>query len=350
MQTVQSRGRDIPVVNRRRIIGLKAEADKLFKNPSTSASSPSLLVESLRVVWEASGYIEDFKIWLKDMIAAGSALPPDELISKVVTVTPEAAQFILDTHNTNNRSLKHAKIKRFAATMSAGRWRVTSQGMSFSRDGILNNGQNRLHGIVLAGIPVKVSLVFGEERAAFAVLDSEMTVRGTADTAHILGYKNTTSLSAAARVVANVELGNVAGSIRLQNSEVGEIIEAHPGLEDATTLGQRLAGKLKAPSSGMTAAIYYITRDAEKPHLVSSFVEHLCNPDGLRHGDPIMWLRDGFKDKQLDVGIRSNFVRSVAQAAAMINTWNLWIRGKNSKRGMMAKIVWSPADPFPVAE
>jgi hypothetical protein len=294
-----------------------------------------------------SGNLDEFRFWFSGMMSSARDLPPDELTSKVALITPEIAGFLLTSFNKSNRTLKPTKIKRFIALMKADRWRVTHQGISFSRSAMLNNGQNRLTAIAQSGVPVKLYLTFGEERSTFSVIDADMTVRGGADTAHVLGYKNTANLAAAARLLKNIEAGSFAAAITVGNDEIKDLVDSHPGLEEATTPGQRIGTRLRVAPSAMTIASYVIGRDAKDLRRFEVFVDRLCDGDGLRKFDPIFILREMIKDKSIDAGVRNSASRSITHAASTIKTWNLWVRGKRAKQ---ADIKWEVGDAFPSVE
>ena len=61
----------------------------------------------------------------------------------VMDVTPSQAANWLEG-NTHNRPVTQAHVERLAAEMSAGRWRLTHQGIAFSTRGVLLDGQHRL--------------------------------------------------------------------------------------------------------------------------------------------------------------------------------------------------------------
>jgi hypothetical protein len=66
---------------------------------------------------------------------------------QVETISPEIAKAFLAT-NKNNRPLKSSRINLYAEQMRNGEWYLTEQGISFSKEGNLRNGQHRLHAII----------------------------------------------------------------------------------------------------------------------------------------------------------------------------------------------------------
>jgi len=89
---------------------------------------------------------------------------------QVETISPEIAKAFLVT-NKNNRPLKSSRINLYAEQMRNGEWYLTEQGISFSKEGYLRNGQHRLHAIIKAGVSVKMSVIYDCEDSAFEMLD-----------------------------------------------------------------------------------------------------------------------------------------------------------------------------------
>jgi hypothetical protein len=69
----------------------------------------------------------------------------------VCKITPAWAKQILETRNNHNREKKPQAIREYAADMKAGRFPRTYEGIAFDSNGVLMDGQNRLHAIVEVG-------------------------------------------------------------------------------------------------------------------------------------------------------------------------------------------------------
>lgn len=81
-------------------------------------------------------------------------------ISGTVTITPETAQYILETRNKLNRKIKKNYVKQYAEAMTNGKW-VFSDPIMFNNKGLLDNGQHRLTACVIAGVPFNTTMSFG---------------------------------------------------------------------------------------------------------------------------------------------------------------------------------------------
>lgn len=76
-------------------------------------------------------------------------------------ITPEVAQYLLDTFNTRNRSLTDSTVEAYARDMSSGRWFYTGEAIKFSADGVLTNGQHRLKACVVSGTSFFTDVLVG---------------------------------------------------------------------------------------------------------------------------------------------------------------------------------------------
>lgn len=99
--------------------------------------------------------------------AVGYAAPP-----VAVDITPEMAMAWLDGHNVHNRPLRQARVDRYVRDMRLGRWQLTHQGIAFSKDGVLIDGQHRLWAIVESGCTIKILVHHGLPIASQTVIDT----------------------------------------------------------------------------------------------------------------------------------------------------------------------------------
>lgn len=93
-----------------------------------------------------------------------------EMYTEVVTVTPELAAEWLK-RNTDNRALRKWHVDSLAAAILRNEWVLTHQGVAFSTDGRLLDGQHRLAAIVKAGQPVQIAVARNVVDLAFKTID-----------------------------------------------------------------------------------------------------------------------------------------------------------------------------------
>ena len=286
--------------------------------------------------------------WLKDRINESRDLGDDELISFNVIMGPKVAAYILNEYNKGNRGITTERVKEFMGYINNGEWKFMSQGMSFSRCGILNNGQHRLMAIVATGISVPIYMTFGEDRAVFDVLDTHRP-RGGRDALDILGKSYTSTLSAAATMLTRIKKEVFYSQFRLSNSEVLKVVLENPKLEENTAIGSRLGSKFRCSGAALTVGFYLIGTQSKKKDKEAKLVYFLDKLDtGLMdEPGPILLLRDGLSTKKVDHHVRHSRQKSLAQAAAVVKAWNSFV---NRRKGTLSALRWDPTQPFPIAE
>lgn len=94
-------------------------------------------------------------------------------------ITPDIARHYL-TMNTSNRPIRPSTVKSLSKAIERGEWIVTHQGIAFSKNGRLLDGQHRLKAIVEANIPVVMAVTNGLDDESFMVVDRHQR-RSTAD-------------------------------------------------------------------------------------------------------------------------------------------------------------------------
>lgn len=90
----------------------------------------------------------------------------------VLNLTPEIATDWIDHSNTHNRKLIEAYVEYLAGEMRAGRWRLTHQGIAFSTNRVLLDGQHRLWACALSGITIPIRVFVNEPPETQQVVDT----------------------------------------------------------------------------------------------------------------------------------------------------------------------------------
>ena len=90
----------------------------------------------------------------------------------IIDLTPEMAEDWLTHCNTHNRRLIDAHVELLAQEMKAGRWQLTHQGVAFSPQRVLLDGQHRLWAVVLSGVTVPMRVFVNEPAEGMEVIDT----------------------------------------------------------------------------------------------------------------------------------------------------------------------------------
>lgn len=79
-----------------------------------------------------------------------------------VEYTPEFAQWIINNRNADNpRKYRERKAKEYARDFENDKWSDSWDCIAFNKEGMMVNGQHRMHGIVISGKTVKLRTIFG---------------------------------------------------------------------------------------------------------------------------------------------------------------------------------------------
>lgn len=264
-----------------------------------------------------------------------------------LTITPELAQRLLG-RNPDNRALKLNRIRDYAKDMAAGRFDgLNGETIKISRDGLLNDGQNRLQAVIESGKPLRTLVVFGTSRDSRMTIDAG-GVRSSPDYAFMSGI-STKSDARHFAAVANTchaydnnalrgtttgNKKNLHGNVRLNSvgvtkselldygrvnqAGIAEALEA-VGRKDLNILGGR----------GRIAAAYFIIRrrNPMSKDVVDSFFANLISGEGLAKGNPILALRRRLLDDKT-YGHPSHF----ATLQVIIKAWNAHVNGEDVQR------------------
>lgn len=78
----------------------------------------------------------------------------------IMRITPDIAKEWLERNIKNNRNPKHNGISKYATDMRNGNWGLNPDAIAFDENGVLFNGQNRLHAVIKSGVAIEAFVVF----------------------------------------------------------------------------------------------------------------------------------------------------------------------------------------------
>src|ERR1700759_5298586 len=90
--------------------------------------------------------------------------------SQLMLVSPEMAAVWLEA-NTKNRAVRLGWVRELAALIERGEFKLTHQGIAFSKTGRLLDGQHRLMAIVEADKAVSLMVTRDADEETFTALD-----------------------------------------------------------------------------------------------------------------------------------------------------------------------------------
>ena len=259
--------------------------------------------------------------------------PPEN--SRVYTITPAIAQYIIDTYNFDNRPVRPSKIALYAVDISNDNWGLTGDTLKFSDASKLRDGQNQLYGCLKAGKPFRTHVVFGIDDALFALMDRGKN-RDGGDLLAIKGVINAPVVSAAVRWAEMLDTGTVKQRPTFQASEILDLYERKfSGLTGFVTD----AKKTGQPAGMMTALIYHFAK-VDPTHAVDFGAAWA---GGQRQGRNIPIKKAEARILEI-FNASSGRVHDVVRAAIIINAWNLY---RINRKGSSKDFNWDLSKPFP---
>ncbi len=207
----------------------------------------------------------------------------------VLNITPEIAEDWLTNCNTHNRPLSDAHVDYLAGEMKAGRWRLTHQGIAFSSNRVLLDGQHRLWAVALSGVTVPMMVAVNEPPDVMEVLDTGKVRPVT----HIL------TLTANMGLITKNIMGTLHAMFLRRDSarrrspgEERELLARHL---DAVRFANEALSACKFPgvatavTRGVLARAWYSADPERLREFAEALRNHRCGEDA---GDPIRLLFD----------------------------------------------------------
>ena len=177
--------------------------------------------------------------------------------SVVMNVTPAIADAWISNCNTHNRKLVDNHVDRLTREMKAGRWRLTHQGIAFSTNRVLLDGQHRLWAIALSGATIPLRVFFNEQAEGLGAIDS-IHARSNDQIITLAGGHGEVGRRDLATLRAMVTgLGNY---VRMTAGEEAEILAQHRTAVDfamETLPAARFRGVATAVTRAILARAYY---------------------------------------------------------------------------------------------
>jgi len=278
------------------------------------------------------------------------ALGKAEPVSVRMTITPQDAQFLLDTDaeiraksGEPNRHLEAKRVTRFANVIRKGQWKLTHQGLALAPDGKVLDGQHRLAAVVEAGIAVEIAV--SQDDFDFAVFDTGKS-RSPGDVLHIAGRKSTPQLAAALKLIAIYDAREPRPwtSVRrnFSNPDILQLAnESMPYIDDCVRQATLVARRIGGSRSSITAGLYVCRRWALDKGLLEEYLEFengLTSGVGMLPGDARLALANWLASTSgKGAGrIRSNEHRSEIAMLLVLRAFVAFLRGEFLSRMLIS--------------
>lgn len=192
-----------------------------------------------------------------------------DLYSVVMNVTPAMADAWISECNSHNRKLVDAHVDRLAREMKAGRWRLTHQGIAFSTNRVLLDGQHRLWAIVLSGVTVPLRVFFNEQAEGLGAIDA-VQARSNAQIITLAGGHGEVGHGDLSTLRAMIT--GLGAYTRMTAGEEAEILSRHrAAIEFALQIlpAARFRGVATAVTRAVLARAYYSADHRDLRHFAS---------------------------------------------------------------------------------
>jgi hypothetical protein len=246
---------------------------------------------------------------------------------KRVTVTPAIAKKWLSENAENNRIPKISKIPAYARDMLSGNWQTdTGETIKFDTEGELIDGQNRLHAVVMAGVPVDFDVAYDVPRRAMSVVDTGAARTGM-DVLKIAGATERARTASIVRwtIMWDAKYPTGRGPLHPTTTEILNRYQQEPGMFNAAA---KRAADCQSRGLGVGAvagmAHFLFSRiDAEETH---QFFDQFISGADLPSKSAVLALRNKMARLRLE-----RFTRA-EQLALFIRGWNHFRSGAEVDR------------------
>lgn len=209
-------------------------------------------------------------------------------------ITPEQAKIYLGKNTDNYRKLNSNRVLTYAADMKNGKWQLNGEGIKFSKDGVLLDGQHRLQAIIKADTPAEMLVIRDIENdvdvydiGSVRTLANIAQKKGTADGNY------TTLVAIAAFIVANGDTHKLNGNVIILDY-IDQHVEFLQKAHAATCSSSRPICR-KAP---IMAAVYCMIRDGMDLNDMMNFfrIANSGLPTGHYEPSPALIFRNTLAD------------------------------------------------------
>ena len=262
-----------------------------------------------------------------------------KITTKVKCITPDKACRMLDK-NTMNRNIDQKRVEQYARDMKSGRWTLNGSTIVIAKDGTILDGQHRLWGVIIAGVPVFFLIVYNAAKEDINTIDTGMA-RTSRHILQIANSKHSTTAATTTKLLwlhdnIDRDLSPETCRMNVSNFELSAFYNKRKDMiEKAASVAEHKHPFVK---SHMALAFCIIGRSTAHRDKLAEFFETLKNvaPIGPRH--PIATLQAKLFNNKL-----KNRKMSVQETlAAYIRVWNAFVRGND-----LTTIRWNASEPIP---
>jgi hypothetical protein len=270
----------------------------------------------------------------------------ESIIYEDVMMTPEWAKQILSLNLSNNRNLVPSRVQTFSDAMRRCEWKLNGETVKMTSEGVLLDGQHRLHAVIRSGMTVPVTIAMGVPRDCMGTIDIGLA-RNVSHYLTIKKYSNSSKVAAMCgwhlrwlnRQTSRRKIP-LQPLARLTPELAENMVSINPGILESASFIGNLSHKLKGMIATSLAAYCHFLFSRRDKAKADDFVTMLAKGTNLTENDSIYKLRERLSAMSQS---RSKFP-DYDYMAVMIRAWNLFVAGKKIRQ----KIYWHEAsEDFP---
>lgn len=237
-------------------------------------------------------------------------------------ITPELAAIMLERSNGakfntsrgtayRNRTVTQSVVDKYADDMRHGHWRLTSQTIAVTADGILVDGQHRLHAVIQSGTAIPMLVVTDADPDTFYVIDTGRQRNASA----FIEAPYRANIAAVAKAMLRLEELNGIADSSLSGGAyplhaILEYLEKNPQITERVARYGKDASYASRVSSGKTTTSGLLLAgqilDDETCARWWNDVRKISSGDGLPLGNPVRALLARRSDDRKDKAEQSN--------------------------------------------
>ncbi len=236
-------------------------------------------------------------------------------------VTPEIAKLLLGM-NHENRPLSASGVARFVGILEADRWINTGEPIIVASNGVLSDGQHRLHAIVESGIAAELDVRFGVPREAFTSTGTGLR-RTNGHILAIAGRQYSTMQGALCRLLIHYDRGQMQKLYDgIDGDEAVRMTEELPDIGRVAALLRAL--RFKPIKNGFFGFVLVAAAREIGFDKAEEFAKLVESGQGAEDS-PTRRLHVRLMEAALSKTVR---LRPVDNCVMVVLAWNAWITGK----------------------
>lgn len=258
-------------------------------------------------------------------------------------VSPAIAKRWLERFNWENRRIRPARVAKYAADMSSGRWIETGEPVILCKDGTFASAQHRLAAVVESGKTIPFLVIVGVPSKARKVVDSGAP-KAFSDRLAAEGVKDSINIATTYRWKARYDAEMISGSGKrggVSDARLFDLMRLQPGLADSVRSLPHLPTGFGG--RGLWAWLAYEFRLADKS-LAERFLGQVLTGVEIERDSNAFFLRRRLETAPRKEARGSAIVSDVVAAYA-VKSWNAERRGET-----LSVLKWLRGEPFPTIE